>query len=85
MSPAYPVLHILRLLDRVLRRIFVSGTGERRFHVEEFYNSRYSPYVIRVMKSRKMRWPEHVACMGNEFITSFCRYTRKKEPLRRKT
>jgi hypothetical protein len=92
MSPAFHVLHmvlncILRLLDRGLRRIFVykwkKGTGELRFRDEEFYNFQYSPHIIRVMKSREMRWPEHVARMGKEFITSFCRYTRKKNPLRR--
>jgi hypothetical protein len=24
----------------------------------------YSPYIIRVIKSRRMRWAGHVACMG---------------------
>jgi hypothetical protein len=54
--------------NKVLRRIFGSKrdeiTGEwRKIHNEEL-NDLYSlPSIIRVIKSRKMRWAEYVACM----------------------
>jgi len=42
-------------------------TGEwRRFHNEELNDLYCSPNVVRVIKSRRMRWAEHVACMVEE-------------------
>jgi hypothetical protein len=42
-------------------------TGEwRKLHSEEFYNFYSSPYIIRQVKSRRMRWAGHVARMGEE-------------------
>jgi hypothetical protein len=57
--------------NRVLRRIFEQKrdkvTGHwRKVHNEELRNLYYSPNIIRVNKSRKMRWVEHVARMGEE-------------------
>jgi hypothetical protein len=55
----------------VLRRIF--GTkrdgvtrGWRKLHNEELHNLYFSPSIIRIMKSRRMRWAEHVARMGEK-------------------
>jgi hypothetical protein len=54
--------------NRVLRRIFGpkrdEATGEwRRLHNEEL-NALYSaPNIIREIKSRRMRWTGHIACM----------------------
>ena len=55
--------------NRVLRRIFGPKrdevTGEwRRLHNEELYAVYSSPNIIRVIKSRRLRWAGHVACMG---------------------
>jgi hypothetical protein len=55
--------------NRVLRRIFgpkrdeVSG-GWRKLHNEELHNLYSSPSIIRIIKSRRMRWAGHVAQMG---------------------
>ena len=38
----------------------------RRLHNEELNDLRSSPNIVRVIKSRKMRWDGHVARMGEE-------------------
>jgi hypothetical protein len=55
--------------NRVLRRIFGPKrdklTGEwRRLHSEELNDLYSSPNVVRMVKSRRMRWAGHVAGMG---------------------
>ena len=62
--------------NRVLRRIFGPKrddiTGEwRKLHNEELNNSYSSPNIVRVIKSRRMRWTGHVARMGKR--KSVCR------------
>jgi len=57
--------------NMVLRRIFGPRrdevTGEwRRLHNEELNDLYSSPNIVRVMKSRRMRWAGHVARMGEE-------------------
>jgi hypothetical protein len=57
--------------NRVLRRIFGpkrdEATGEwRRLHNEELNDLYSSQNIIRVMKSRRMRWAGHVARMGEK-------------------
>jgi hypothetical protein len=53
--------------NRMLRRISGSMKGKitrdwRKFHNELHMYS--SPDIIRMFKSRRMRWAGHVACMG---------------------
>jgi len=36
----------------------------RRLHNEELNDLYSSPIIVRVIKSRRMRWAGHVACMG---------------------
>jgi hypothetical protein len=53
----------------VLRRIFRPKrdqvTGEwRRLYNKELYDLYSSPNITRVIKSRRLRWAEHVARMG---------------------
>jgi hypothetical protein len=64
--------HKLRVLEkRVLRRIFepkrdgVLG-GWRKLHNEELHNLYSSSGIIRIIKSRRMRWACHVARMGEK-------------------
>ena len=38
----------------------------RRLHNEELNDLYSSPNIVRVMKSRRMRWAGHVARMGEE-------------------
>jgi hypothetical protein len=57
--------------NRVLRRIFGPKrdevTGEwRKLHIEELHNLYSSPVIIRQIKSRRMRYVGHVACMEKE-------------------
>jgi hypothetical protein len=62
--------HKLRVFEkRVLRRILgpkrdgVTG-GWRKLYNEELHNLYSSPNIIRIIKSRRMRWVGHVARMG---------------------
>jgi hypothetical protein len=55
--------------NRVLRRVFGPKrdkvTGEwRKLHNEELNELYYLPNIVRVVKSRRMRWTGHVARMG---------------------
>ena len=55
----------------MLRRIFGPRrdevTGEwRRLHDEELNDLYSSPNIVRVIRSRRMRWSGHVASMGEE-------------------
>ena len=62
----------LRVFENmVLRRIFgprrEEVTGEwRRMHNEELNDLYSSPNIVRVIKSRRMKWAGHVARMGEE-------------------
>jgi hypothetical protein len=59
--------HRLRVFEnRVLRRIFGLRRDEmieswRKLHKEELHNLYSSPSIIRMIKSRRMRWAGHVA------------------------
>jgi hypothetical protein len=59
------------LENRVLRRIFGSKRDEvigrwRKLHNEELHNLYSSPSIIRINRSRKMRWTGHVARMAEK-------------------
>jgi len=69
----------------VLRRIFGPRRNEVkgewwRWHNEELNDFYSSPNIVRVIKSRRMRWAEHVARMSEEngFIVS-CWGNRREE------
>jgi hypothetical protein len=64
--------------NRVLRRIFGPKRDEvtgdwRKLHDEELSDLYSSPHIVRVIKSKRMRWAGHVALMGKrgEAYTGF--------------
>jgi hypothetical protein len=54
--------------NRVLRKIFGPKREEdrswRKLHNDELHSLYSSMNIVRVIKSRRMRWVGHVACMG---------------------
>jgi hypothetical protein len=57
--------------NRVLKKIFGKQrnevTGEwRKLHNKELHDLYSSPSIIRIIKSRRMRWVGHVARMGEK-------------------
>ena len=55
--------------NRMLRRIFGCRRDKvtrewRRLHNEELYALYSSPYIIRMIRSKILRWAGHVARMG---------------------
>jgi hypothetical protein len=83
--------HKLRVFEnRVLRRIFGQKRDEvmgewRKLHNKELNDLYYSPSIIRIIKSRRMRWVGNVARMGEK--RNACRLlvgkTEEKRPLGR--
>jgi hypothetical protein len=70
--------------NRVLRRIFGPKrdevTGEwRKLHNEELRDLNPSPSTIRIIKSRRMRWTEHVARIGEKKIAYRLLWESQKE------
>jgi hypothetical protein len=64
--------HRLRVFEnRVLRKIFGPKKGEvtvewRKLHNEELRDLYSSPSIIKIIKSRRMRWAGHVSRMGEK-------------------
>jgi hypothetical protein len=60
--------HRLRVFENRVSKIFGSKREEdgswRKLHNDELHNLYSSPNIIKVMKSRRMRWAGHVARIG---------------------
>jgi hypothetical protein len=68
----------------VLRRIFGPKrdevTGEwTKLHNEELHDLYSSPSIIRIIKTRRMRWPGHVARIGGRGTRIGCLWERQRE------
>jgi hypothetical protein len=75
-------------LNRVLRGIFGPKRDEvmgdwRKPHNEELHNLYSSPNIIRMIKSRRMRWAGHVARMGEDAYRILVGKSERKRPLGR--
>jgi hypothetical protein len=79
--------HRLRVFEkRVPRRIFGPKrddvTGDwRKLYYEELQNLYSSPRIIRMIKSKRMRWAEHVAWMGRREAHIGYWWENQKRPL----
>jgi PAS domain-containing protein len=76
--------------NRALRRIFGLKSEEvigdwRKLHNEELHNVYSSPSIIRMIKSRRMRWTGHVTRMEEKrnAYRTLVRYPKGKRPLGR--
>ena len=71
--------------NRILRQIFGPKRDEngewRRLHNEELHSMYCSPNVVRVIKSRRLRWADHVTKM-EEGRSAFKILTGRKETFR---
>jgi hypothetical protein len=71
--------------NRILRQIFGPKRDEngewRRLHNEELHSMYCSPNVVRVIKSRRLRWADHVTRM-EEGRSAFKILTGRKETFR---
>jgi hypothetical protein len=60
--------HRLRVFEKRVMRIFEPERDEdwswRKSHNNELHNLYSSPDIVRVIKSRRLRWAVHVARMG---------------------
>jgi hypothetical protein len=75
--------------NRVLRRIFGPKRDEvvegwRKLHNEEIHKLNCSPSIIRMMKSKRMRWAGHISRMGRRGMhTRFRKESRSKKTTRK--
>jgi hypothetical protein len=61
--------HRLRVYENRVLRMFVPKRDEvtgkwRKLHNEELNDLYSSPDIVRVIKSRSLRWVGHAACVG---------------------
>jgi hypothetical protein len=75
--------------NRVLRRIFGPKSDEvtgqwRKKHSGELHNLYSSPDIIRQIKSRRMRWVGHIACMEGTYTVFWWENPKEKTTCRTK-
>jgi hypothetical protein len=82
--------HGLKVFEnRVMKRIFGPKMDEitgswGKLHNEGLHNLYGSPSIVKMIKSRRMRWAGHVACMGRSVMhIGFWWESRRKETARK--
>jgi hypothetical protein len=74
---------------RMLRRISGPNRNKtvgilRKLPIEQLHNLCSSPSIIRIMRSRKMRWEEHVVLMERiGLLSEICGKARRRETTRK--
>ena len=63
-------------------RFVVTGDW-RKLHNEEHHSLYFSPNIIRLAKSRRVRWVEHIARVGKRKLRVLVNKLDGKEPLGR--
>jgi hypothetical protein len=74
--------------NRVLRRIFGPKRDEvtgvwRKLHNKELHDLYSSPCIIRIIKSRRIRWAGHVARRGDKINAYYWWESQRVRPRRR--
>jgi hypothetical protein len=89
LSPTLREEHKLRVFEkRVLSRIFGPKRGEiignwRKLHNKELHCLYWSPSVIKLIRSRKMRWAGHVTLVEEKCKQCFNGETTREETTRK--
>jgi hypothetical protein len=70
-SSVFRCVRVLLVENRVLRGLFGRKRNEetggwRKLHYEELHDLYSSPCVIRIIKSRRLRWAGHMARVGEK-------------------
>ena len=77
-----PLISVLYIILNLCCMIVRDENGEsRRLHDEELHSLYHSYNIVRVIKSRRLRWAGHVAKMeeGRSANKNFIRYTYRKQ------
>ena len=75
--------------NRILRQIFELKSDEngkwRRLHTEKLHSLYRSPNIVRVIRSRRLRWAGHVGKMeeGRSAFKILAKYTCREETFRK--
>jgi hypothetical protein len=76
--------HRLRVFENRVLRIFGPKREEdgswRKLRNDELHSLYSSPNIVRMIKSRRMRWAGHVARMGERCLQGFGWEARRQEP-----
>jgi hypothetical protein len=77
------VLYVCETRSLTLREEHRLRVFENMVHNEELHNLYFSPNIIRMIKSRRMRWAGHVTRMGEKRYVCMVLVGKSKRPLER--